>query len=124
MMITKVAMVSRNAFDSIIVSAFLGLTSVAIYNNYYYIINALTKSLIVLTTSIAAGIGNSIAAEEPKKNYDDMGIINFWYMWIAGWCAVCLVCLFQPFMQIWVGNSLMLKNSIMWMFSFYFTAQI
>ena len=120
LMAIRISSVSRNAFDSIIVSSFLGLASVAIYNNYYYVINALASMMHVLTSAIAAGIGNSIAADSREKNLSDMNIINFWYMWISGWFTVCLVCLYQPFMQLWVGKSMMLEDSVMWLFSVYF----
>lgn len=120
LMITKIANVTRNAFDSIIVSAFFGLETVAIYNNYYYAINALTRVMQVATTSISAGVGNSVATEPPKKNLSDMKIINFWYMWIAGWFTVCLACLYQPFMRLWVGEKLMFSDGIMLLFAFYF----
>ena len=120
LMITKLSTVSRNAFDSIIVSAFLGLTVVGIYNNYYYVISSVTAIMLVFTSAISAGIGNSVATDTPQKNLRDMNIINFLYMWIAGWCTACLVSLYQPFMQLWVGKQLMFSNSVMWMFSLYF----
>lgn len=120
LMITKIALITRNAFDSIIVSAFLGLEIVAIYNNYYYVINALTSVMLVATTSISAGVGNSVAMDSPKKNLRDMEILNFWYMWIAGWFTVCLACLYQPFMKLWVGTNLMFSDGVMLLFAFYF----
>lgn len=120
LLMTRIATITRNSFDSIIISAFLGLTAVAVYNNYYYIMNALTRLLLVFTTSISAGIGNSVSTDTPEKNLKDMRIINFWYMWIAGWFTVCLGCLYQPFMQIWVGKSFMLSDSVMWMCALYF----
>lgn len=120
LMITKISAVSRNAFDSIIVSAFIGLTAVAIYNNYYYILNAITGLLLVFTTAIAAPIGNSMASETKEKNFSDMNRLNFAYMWIAGWCTVCLACLYQPFMRLWVGVDLLFPDYIMWLFPLYF----
>lgn len=120
LLMTRIATITRNSFDSIIISAFLGLTAVVVYNNYYYIMNALARLLLVFTTSISAGIGNSISTNTPEKNLEDMRIINFWYIWIAGWFTVCLGCLYQPFMQIWVGKSFMLSDSVMWMCALYF----
>ena len=40
MLITKVQAVSRNSFDSIFISAFLGLGLNAIYSNYFYIMSS------------------------------------------------------------------------------------
>lgn len=123
LMIIKVAAVSRNALDSIIVSAFLGLQAVAMYNNYYYIINAISSLLLVLMNAIAAGVGNSVAIESKEKNLADMRNINFLYMMITGVCSACLISMYQPFMRIWVGERLMLSESIMILFTLYFVLQ-
>ncbi len=116
----RIATISRNSLDSIVVSTFLGLNMVAIHNNYYYIISALSGILTVLTDSIAGGVGNSIAVESEEKNYWDMRKINMAYMSIAGVFAVCLACLYQPFMNFWVGEELMLQNGIMMLYVLYF----
>lgn len=123
LMVIKVAAVSRNALDSIIVSFFLGLQTVAMYNNYYYIINALSSILLVFMNAIAAGVGNSVAVETKEKNLDDMRKINFLYLMISGICTACLISLYQPFMKIWVGENLMFSDSIMILFAVYFLLQ-
>lgn len=107
LMIGKVCMVSRNSFDSIFLSLFLGLKTVAIYGNYYYIMSSISGILIILVTSLGAGIGNSIATETVEKNYHDMNIFTFIYAWISGWCTACLFCMFQPFMEIWMGKDML-----------------
>lgn len=109
--VTKVCQVSRNSFDSIFISAFLGLTLTAIYNNYYYVMNSIILVLGVIATSLLAGVGNSIITSSINKNYQDMNNINFVYMWLSGWCSVCLLCLYQPFMKLWVGDKMCLPFS-------------
>ncbi|WP_051865675.1 lipopolysaccharide biosynthesis protein [Metabacillus indicus] len=116
----RLAFSSRNAFDSIIISSFLGLTIVGIYNNYFYILNALTAILSLIFSSMQGGIGNSIVKESVKKNYSNFRMINFMYMWIAGWCSISLLVLMQTFMKIWVGSNLMLPTYIVFLFAFYF----
>lgn len=123
LMVIKIAAVSRNALDSIIVSAFLGLQAVAMYNNYYYIINALSSILLVLMNAIAAGVGNSVAVESKNKNLEDMRNINFLYMTISGFCLACLVSMYQPFMKIWVGDKFLFSEMVMILFSLYFILQ-
>lgn len=120
LMINKICQTSRNSLDSIFVSYFLGLTATAIYNNYFYVINALISISLMVTTSMAAGVGNSVVVESRNKNYDDMKKINFIYMWISGWSFICLVCLFQPFMEIWVGSQNMFDFKTAVLFSLYF----
>ena len=116
----RLAYSSRNAFDSIIISAFLGLTIVGVYNNYFYILNAVTAILSLLFTSMQGGIGNSIVKESTQKNYKNFKMINFMYMWIAGWCSICLLVLIQDFMKIWVGKEFMFSNIYVVLFAFYF----
>lgn len=120
LVIFKVCYVSRNAFDSIFISMFLGLVDTAKYNNYYYIMNAVIGITSVLTSSVLAGAGNSVAQESEKKNYCDMCRMNFIYMWIAGWFTACMVSLFQPFMFIWVGDELMYPALVPILISVYF----
>ena len=120
LMIIKISSISRDAFDSIVISTYLGLKEVAIYNNYYYILNAITGFLTVFTTAISGIAGNTVVTETIEKNYSDMNRLNFAYMWISGWCTVCLACLYQPFMKFWVGESAMFSDSVMWLFPIYF----
>ena len=35
----KICSATRNSFDSIVISIYMGLTTIAIYNNYFYFIN-------------------------------------------------------------------------------------
>lgn len=107
LMIGKICVVSRNSFDNIFISAFLGLQIVAIYGNYYYIMNAIIGVLSIFMNAVSAGIGNSVASETVEKNYKDMNTIVFIYEWIAGLCTVCLFCLYQPFMKIWMGDKML-----------------
>jgi len=114
--------VSRNSFDSIFISMFLGLTEVAIYNNYYYILSAVSGVLGLVGQSITASVGNSIAIETKEKNYSTMNSINFIFMWISGWCMICMLCLYQPFMKLWMGEELCLPKHSMILFCMYFYA--
>ena len=120
MMITKLQAISRNSFDSIYISSFLGLTYSAIYSNYYFIMISIVGILYIIINSITAGVGNSIASESIEKNYLDMTKMNYIYMWISGWCTICLFCLYQPFMKLWLGDSMMFPNSVMILFCVYF----
>ena len=120
LLIFKLCYVSRNAFDSIFISMFLGLVDTAIYNNYYYIMNAVIGITSVLTSSVLAGAGNSVAQDSETKNYQDMNRMNFIYMWISGWFVSCMLCLYQPFMFVWVGEKLMYPISVVVLLCIYF----
>ncbi len=102
--IQRVCVTTRNSFDSVFLSTFLGLTVTAIYNNYLLIMNAVTGLLGVVSTAILPTVGNSIVTDSADKNYGDMRLMNFVYMLVSGWSTACLLCLYQPFMRLWAGE--------------------
>ena len=120
--INRIGDIARNSFDNIVISSYLGLVAVAIYDNYYYIYSALYGIMGIIIQSLGASIGNSIVTESVDKNYNDFIRINFVFMWIVGFCTICLFVLYQPFMMIWLSGKteLMLSFKDMSLFCLYF----
>ena len=54
------------------------------------------------------------------KNYKDFKKLTFLNYWMVLWCAVCLLCLYQPFMKLWTGSELMLPLSVVVLIVVYF----
>lgn len=106
--------------DTIVISATLGLTAVACYNNYYTIISAVRNMVLVVFSSILPSVGNSIATESVEKNYKDFCKITSLFVWVSGFCSISLACLFQPFMIVWVGEEYLLSKATVLMFGMYF----
>lgn len=117
---SKIGAIIYDSADTIVISAFLGLTVLAVYQNYFYILNAITGLIAVIFQACMAGIGNSIVVESKEKNYQDLNKFTFIITWIAGFCSVCLLCIYQPFMELWVGQDLMLSLSAVVCFVVYF----
>ena len=118
--IGQIAFTARNSFDSIVLSMFCGLVDLAVYANYYYVFTAISGTISVIITAMKAGVGNSIATESIEKNYSDFKKVDFYLGWINIWCTICLFCLYQPFMNIWVGKKLTASFMIMSLFCLYF----
>ena len=118
--IQRVCATTRNALDSVFLSAFIGLTVTAIYNNYLLIMTAVTGILGVVSTAILPTVGNSIVTDSTEKNYGDMRAMNFLYMLISGWCSSCLLCLYQPFMKLWAGADNMFGMGVVVLLVLYF----
>ena len=116
----KLGSVIVNSVDTIVVSAFLGLTTLAIFQNYQYIITSVIGMVTIVFNACTAGIGNSLIVETREKNYNDLKEFTFIIAWIAGFCSTCFLCLFQPFMTIWVGNDSKLKFSAVICFCIYY----
>ena len=64
----KLGSVIVNSVDTIVISAFLGLTALAIYQNYYFILTAILGFMSIIFSACTAGLGNSIVVETKDKN--------------------------------------------------------
>ncbi len=108
MFIQKLSSVIIYSTDNIFISTFLGLTLLGIYSNYAMIISTITAIIALIIDSIKASVGNLIAEGDNQKSYDVFRKIMFAHFWLIGFCAICLITLFQPFMQLWLGQSFVL----------------
>lgn len=106
--------------DTLVITYFLGLTPLAIYNNYFFLMTSVKKYVSVGMTSMLASLGNSMVVESKEKNYRDFNKFTFVIAWISGFCTCCFLCLFQPFMQLWVGVDKMLSYGVVVCISIYF----
>ena len=116
----KLGSVIISSSDTIIISGFLGLTELAMYQNYYYILTAVIGVITVLFTSSMAGIGNSLIVESKEKNFNDLKKITFLVSWMAAICSCCFLGIFQPFMKLWVGEKYLLPFGVVICFALYF----
>ncbi len=116
----KMGNVILNSSDSVVISAFLGLSMLAIYQNYFFIVSAVLGVVEIVLQSIMAGLGNSYITESKEKNYQDLKKFTFLFLWMSGVCVCCFLGLYQPFMELWVGKELMLGSGAVVAFASYF----
>ena len=113
---------TRDSFASIFVSSFLGLTLVAAYSNYFVVLSALHGILTVICTSMTAAVGHSVVTEAKDKNAADLRLFVFLYALLSIVCAAVMLACYQPFMALWVGNTLVLPFTIPLLMTIYFYA--
>lgn len=104
----QLGMVITLSVDSIVISAFLGLVPLAKYQNYYYVINALIGFYTIFYQSVRASIGTNIIVKNQVENYKDFKFISFLIIGSLAFCASCLLNMYQPFIELWVGKDNML----------------
>ncbi len=109
--VRKISEIARHSLDNILLSMFLSLSSIAIFNNYLFISDSVSSFLYLITSSLIAGIGNRIQTATIDENYEEMRIINCSYMAISSWASCFLLCLYQPFMALWMGEQYTLRFS-------------
>ncbi len=106
--------------DTIVISSFLGLTMLAVYQNYFFILSAVLSCIEVVLSSITAGLGNSFVTDSKEKILRDMMKFCFLFLWLTGVCSCCFLGMYQSFMEIWVGQELMLSSGMVICFTLYF----
>lgn len=109
-----------NSADTIVISAFLGLTVLAMYQNYYFIMSSVMGVLTVVFSSCLAGVGNSMVMESARKNYNDFRVLTFLINWIVTVCMCCFATVYQPFIELWVGEKYIFSEAVVAFFCIYF----
>lgn len=106
--------------DSLVISAFLGLTVLGTYNNYYYIITSLIAIFAVIHNSLRPVIGNVLVTESEEKSWNIYKKIHNLYMLLVIVCCSCCLVLFQDFERIWGGKENLLSFEMVILFVLYF----
>lgn len=109
-----------NSADTIVISSFIGLTMLAIYQNYYFIMTAVIGIINILLGACTAGIGNSLVTETLDKNYKDLKKFSLMVIWVVGICVCCFLNLYQPFMILWMGEDNLLSMGCVVLMCIYF----
>ncbi|MCR4899968.1 MAG: hypothetical protein K5907_04040 [Treponema sp.] len=118
--ISNILGVSRDSLNSLLITSFFGLYIAGQYSNYCTIYDAVIGFFLVTTKAIQSSIGNSIVSESVEKNYINLTKMEFLHNIVTTACTVYMLCLYQPFMKIWMGEKLMFSNPLMMLFVLYF----
>ena len=98
----------------------MGLSVLAVYQNYFFIITALRMMLVVILNACMAGVGNKLVMESKEANYRDLAKISLLFCWLLGLSTSMLLCMYQPFIQIWMGAENMLPIGLVFCFAIYY----
>ena len=99
--------------DNILISIFLGVSVVGLYNNYYLIIYALTTLIAQGFTSFTASVGNLLTLESKEKSYKVFKRIRLLNFWIAGYTATSVLVVMESFISFWYGQEYLLETSVL-----------
>lgn len=110
--IARLRNASRSYIDVIFISSFLGLFLSAQYNVYAMILIIPQTGINILISSLKGSIGNYFSLENQERKFGLFDLISFIFIWLAAFCAICLVCLYQNFICLWVGSDMLLPFSV------------
>lgn len=123
LMIQKVGNVVVNSTDNIILSKFVSLDVVGFYSNYRLVIYALNMIINQLYMTLTPGIGNFFIDQDESRRIELFKKSNFITFWLAYFCSICLIVLFNDFIYIFAGKEYLFGLSVVFIivFNFYFT---
>lgn len=96
--------------DNILISYFLGVTTVGLYANYFMLIGQVGALFTPILSGMSASVANVITIEGKDKQlavFNMMYLINFWLYSIG---VILLYNLLEPFIDWWLGNGYLLDR--------------
>lgn len=105
----KIGTLVANNIDVIIISKFLGLTSVVIYNCYYYFIFNISILVNRIGSATLASVGNLLVTDK-DKSYNIFLEYNSMLFFIASIICVPLALAITSFVGLWYGKDMIVNN--------------
>lgn len=96
--------------DNIVLSAFIGLSTVGMYSNYLMLYNASRVFLEKFFQACRASMGNIFAVDSMEKRYLMFRVMNFMTAVLYGTVCVGIVLLANEFIDVWIGEDYLLKE--------------
>ena len=99
----KIGTVFVNSTDSIIISAFVGVSILGVYSNYTMVIALLTTFISVAFNSITASFG-SLIIEKKEKSEESFYIIQYASIFIFGLASLLFLTQINHIISLWIGT--------------------
>lgn len=113
--IYKLGGTALDGTDNIIISAFIGISSVGILSNYVMVMNAAAIIISQFTKAVTASVGNFIALEQGDRQEELFDMITFLHFLLYGTSTVCIYTLVNPFITLWIGPGYLFQGRIIFL---------
>ncbi len=120
LLVHRLAGVLITSLDNIVISTILGLNALALFSNYFYIVNAINGLVEIIIASIVSTIGSQLLNKTEEQSYELFYSMSYVSNIMFGTFTICFFNLFQPFVELWVGADNLLPLSTMFLFCIYF----
>ena len=110
--------VAMTGTTSIIISSFVSLIAAGQYSNYVMICSSVNMVIDILFTSMTASLGNLCVSESEEAQYQVFKRVRYLSYFCGVFTLVCYICLFNPFIEIWVGEDMLMPFAVVVAISF------
>lgn len=90
--------------DNLLISKFVGLATTGLYSNYMMIRGVLNVAVGALSNAVMPALGSLAATTGLEEKRTAFCRLDFCAAWLIGWMSVCLWCLYDPFIDLWLGR--------------------
>ncbi|WP_415295348.1 lipopolysaccharide biosynthesis protein [Clostridium perfringens] len=90
--------------DNLVISAFINLKVVGIYNSYYMIISAFQAAIGNALAGVTASIGNLLTTNDSEKAYEIHKKLFFVNFWVVSFVTISLFNTLRQFIYLWLGE--------------------
>lgn len=111
--IGKIGYIISVSSDNLVISSRISIKAVGLYSNYTTITSAVSGFVGIFISSISASIGNLLAEESKEKVYDVYKTTEFINFWLYFFSSICIFCLSEPFISLWIGEQFLMGKSIL-----------
>ncbi len=94
--------------DNIIISKYLGLTTVGLYSNYQLVISSIDGLIGQGINALTPTIGHLLITKSKDETFNTFSKIRFINFWLATVSGCCLLTVMQPFITLWIGKEYLL----------------
>lgn len=106
----KINGVVLKATDNIVLSAFMGLRTVALYSNYYVLYSAINTIFTKIFNSVSHSLGNLHVYHDVKKEYNVFRTVNLVTAIMGGTACVGIMVVSDEFISSWIGKEWVLNQ--------------
>ncbi len=110
MLLHRIGAVAVFNTDNLLISRFVGIAAAGLYSNYMMIRGFLNILINALFDAVTPAMGNLSATEPQEHRRGAFRLLNFFSAWLFGWMSICLFCLYDPFIDIWLGRGYLLPK--------------
>lgn len=100
-----------NGTDNILISRLVGFAAEGIYSNYHLISAAVDSMLRPIFLGISSSFGDLAVDCDNEKKTSVFQSMFFIGAWLYGFCAICMLALYQPFISLWLGDEYLLSET-------------
>ena len=103
MILHRIGAVAVFGTDHLLISRFVGVVTTGLYSNYILVRNFLNMIIEALSGAVTPALGSLNATASREEQRKIFSRLHFLSACLFGWMSICLGCLYDPLIDLWLG---------------------